>query len=249
MANQNRRPNSTQTARKGAQSRRSQPAAGSASSAAARTPAASATPRAQGGQGPVKSRPVNGKAAGPAPAGGGWTPRWVRMATLGLSLIGLGLGIYLTIAHLAGAQILACSSKGLVNCEAVTTSPESELFGIFPVAELGLAFYVFMTVINLPWFWRPEWRWLPARGPLASARRQALPVIAWRVRLGSMIIGVLFILYLVYTELITLREICLWCTYVHITTFLLFVVIMAQATLWGSPSKLTADSTARRPVR
>ncbi|MGH3302140.1 MAG: vitamin K epoxide reductase family protein [Streptosporangiaceae bacterium] len=197
----------------------------------------------------MKDKPVNGRPTAIDPARTGWTPRWLRITTLALSLLGLGLSIYLTIAHLAGAAILPCSNKGLVNCEAVTTSPESKLFGIFPVAELGLAFYVFMTVINLPWAWRPEWRWLPARGPLAAARRQALPLAAWRIRLGAMIVGVLFILYLVYTELITLREICVWCTYVHITTFLLFVVVMAQATFWGSPSKATADSTARRPVR
>jgi uncharacterized membrane protein len=144
---------------------------------------------------------------------------------------------------------LICSSKGLVNCEAVTTSPESEVFGIFPVAELGLAFYTFMTVMNLPWLWRPEWRWLPARGPLSPAARRVLPVVAWRVRLGSIIVGVLFILYLIYTELITLREICLWCTYVHITTFVLFVFLIAQAAFWGSPAKAAADSSAGRAVR
>jgi uncharacterized membrane protein len=136
-----------------------------------------------------------------------------------------------------------------VDCAAVTTSAESELFGIFPVAELGLAFYFFMVIINLPWAWRPEWRWLPVRGPLTETRRRALPVAAWRLRLGAVIVGVLFILYLIYTELITLRTICLWCTYVHITTFVLFVVLVAQATFWGSPAKAAADSTTGRAVR
>jgi uncharacterized membrane protein len=184
-----------------------------------------------------------------APASTEWTPRWLRIIVLALSVLGLGLSIYLTIAHLAGAHILVCSSKGLVNCEAVTTSPESEVFGVFPVAELGLAFYVFMTVINLPWAWQREWRWLPARGRLAAARLQALPLAAWRVRLGAMIVGVLFILYLIYTELITLREICLWCTYVHITTFVLFVFLIAQAAFWGSPARATASSSSGKSVR
>ena len=40
---------------------------------------------------------------------------------------------------------LVCSDKGLMNCEEVTTSPQSMVFGIFPVAVLGLAFYVFMA--------------------------------------------------------------------------------------------------------
>jgi uncharacterized membrane protein len=106
-----------------------------------------------------------------------------------------------------------------------------------------------MTVINLPWLWRPEWRWLPARGRLAAARLRALPLTAWRLRLGAVIVGVLFILYLIYTELITLREICLWCTGVHITTFLLFVLLIAQAAFWGSPANATPDKPAGKVVQ
>lgn len=246
MANQNRRPSSTQTARTGPQSRRNQ---------AGTTPARSSGGGGRPRPGQTAASPAKGGSATARPtavpsAGLRWTPPWLRITTLVLSLIGLGLSIYLTIAHLAGAGVLLCSNKGLVNCEAVTTSPESMLFGIFPVAELGLAFYVFMTVSNLPWAWRPEWRWLPARGPLTSARRRlALPVATWRLRVAAAIIGVLFVLYLVYTELITLRTICLWCTYVHITTFVLFVVIIAQATFWGSPAKATADTMAGRSIR
>ena len=242
MANQNRRPSSTQTARKGSQSRRSQSSASSARSSGGGSGPKPTPPT------PAKGKPVSGKPAAAAPASTSWTPRWLRITTLALSVLGLGLSIYLTIAHLAGAHILVCSSHGVVNCEAVTTSPESELFGKLPVAELGLAFYVFMTVINLPWAWQPEWRWLPARGRLAAARLRALPLAAWRVRLGSAIVGVLFILYLIYTELITLREICLWCTYVHITTFVLFVIMIAQAAFWGSPANAAAGKTTGRAV-
>jgi uncharacterized membrane protein len=240
VANQNRRPSGTQTAGKASQSRRSQSTASSA-----RNSGSGSRPR----QVPAKGKPVNGRPAAVAPARPIWTPRWLRLTTLGLSILGVGLSIYLTVAHLAGAHILACSNHGVVDCAAVTTSPESELFGIFPVAELGLAFYVFMTVLNLPWLWQPEWRWLPARGRLASARMQALPLTAWRVRLGAIILGVLFILYLIYTELITLREICLWCTYVHITTFVLFVFLIAQAAFWGSPANAAARSSAGKSVR
>lgn len=157
----------------------------------------------------------------------------MQIIALLLALIGTGLSIYLTIAHLTGAQVLICSNKGLINCEAVTQSPESRLFGVFPVAELGLAFYVFMTLMNTPWAWRPSWTWLK----VSPDRQQRLGLLAWRVRLVSIVAGILFILYLVYTELITLRNICLWCTYVHITTFLLFVLLLTQATFWGDPRK------------
>jgi uncharacterized membrane protein len=192
-------------------------------------------------------------AVGGASAGGGpWTPRWLPFAALGLSLIGLGLGIYLTMAHLVGTQLLACSNKGFIDCAAVTTSPESKVFGIFPVAELGLGFFFAMTLLNLPWTWRPTWSWLPKR--LTATRpdlESRLPVYAWRLRLAGIIVGILFILYLIYTELITLRQICLFCTYTHITTFLLFVLLVIQAAFWGDPSKAPAPKApvARQAAR
>lgn len=139
-------------------------------------------------------------------------PLWLRLATLILAVIGLADSVYLTIAHFTSSTVLACSDNGVVNCGLVTTSPESELFGIFPVAVLGLAFYVFMVAIMTPWAWRAKW-----------------PVIGW-ARIGSLIVGIVFVLYLVYTELFTLGgHICLYCTYVHIITFLLFVLTMFAA--------------------
>jgi uncharacterized membrane protein len=175
-----------------------------------------------------------------------WTPGWMPYGALGLSLIGLGLGIFLTIAHLAGAHLLPCSNHGVVNCAAVTTSPESKVFGIFPVAEIGLGFFFAMALLNLPWVWRPVWSWLPRS--LTASRpglETSLPVWAWRLRLAGIISGIGFILYLVYTELITLREICLWCTYTHITTFLLFVLLIIQAAFWGDPSKAPKAPASR----
>jgi uncharacterized membrane protein len=247
VANQNRRSSGTQTARQGSQSR----GRGQGTASSTRNSGAGSRPRPPqtGSKPPAKGRPATARPAAVVAVSTAWTPPWLRWTALGLSILGVGLSTYLTIAHLAGAGILACSNHGLVDCAAVTTSAESELFGIFPVAELGLAFYLFMVVMNLPWVWRPDWRWLPVRGPHAAARRRALPVAAWRLRLGAVILGVLFILYLIYTELITLRTICLWCTYVHITTFVLFVTLVAQATFWGSPAKAAADTTTGRAVR
>lgn len=226
MVKDNRRPTGARTSAPGARARSGQVTA----------------TRARGAR-PASARPIPGNPPRDRQNGstGVRTPRWLPIAALCLSLIGVGLSSYLTAAHLAGAGILVCSAHGLVNCEAVTTSPESVVFGIFPVSELGLAFYVFMTLLNLPPAWRPTWNWLPRRGaPAAPALRRSLPLAAWRVRLGAVVLGMLFILYLIYTELITLRAICLWCTYVHITTFLLFATLVAQAALWGSP-RTTAD--------
>jgi uncharacterized membrane protein len=149
--------------------------------------------------------------AGPAAPGPLRVPLWLQITTLVLSLGGLGVSIYLTIAHYTSSNILACSDKGVINCAKVTTSPESIVFGIFPVAVLGLAFYVFMVAVNTPWAWRAR-----------------LPVIRW-ARLDSVIVGIVFVLYLVYTEVITLGSICLWCTSVHVITLLLFGLIVFSA--------------------
>ena len=43
---------------------------------------------------------------------------------------------------------------------------------------------------------------------------------------SAAVAGILMVLYLVYTELFTLDAICLWCTAVHVITFLLFAVTL-----------------------
>jgi uncharacterized membrane protein len=142
-------------------------------------------------------------------------PPWVRWTSLVLSLAGLGVSIYLTIAHYTSTSILACSSKGYVDCAKVTTSAQSMVFGVLPVAVLGLAFYVFMTAANSPWGWRMR-----------------IPLVWW-TRIGSVVVGMGFVLYLLYAEIIQIGNICLWCTSVHAITFLLFVLLVFTATLSG----------------
>ena len=145
-------------------------------------------------------------------------PLWFQLTTWVLALAGLGVSIYLTIAHFTSPKILVCSDKGFVNCAAVTTSPESIVFGIFPVAVLGLAFYVFMAAATSPWAWRVTW-----------------PPVRW-ARLGSVIVGMVFVLYLIYTELFTLNAICLFCSIVHVITFLLFaLIVFSFAAGYGAP--------------
>jgi uncharacterized membrane protein len=55
--------------------------------------------------------------------------------------------------------------------------------------------------------------------------RRTWPPLRW-ARVGSLVVGMLFVLYLIYTELFTIGAICLWCTSVHVITFALFVLIM-----------------------
>jgi uncharacterized membrane protein len=132
-------------------------------------------------------------------------PRWAQVATLLLSLLGLGLSIYLTITHF-DKQLLVCSSTGAIDCAKVTTSAQSRFLGI-PVAFLGLANYVVMTGLNSPWAWRARVRWIHvARFVLA-------------------IVSMCFALWLIYAEIEIIGAICLYCTAVHITTFALLIVL------------------------
>ena len=166
----------------------------------------------QAGSGPRSGRAGNAAAARsdeaaarPAATAG---PRWLPLTTFILSLAGLGLSIYLTYTHYTDSAPAGCPANATFNCVKVTTSPESIIFGIFPVAVLGLAFYVFMTVINSPWAWRLD-----------------LDIVRW-ARLAGAITGIAFVLYLVYVELLKVDAICEYCTGVHIITFLLFGLIM-----------------------
>ena len=136
--------------------------------------------------------------------------RWWGWVAIVLSIAGFGDSFYLTIDHFRGT-IPICSSTGIIDCAKVTTSPQSEVFGLFPVALLGLVFYTFVVAVNLPFLWRRTDR----LGRLIAYGRAVLAV-------G----GMGMVLYLIYTE-ITLRAICLWCTGVHAVTFLLFVLVLA----------------------
>lgn len=138
------------------------------------------------------------------PAVGRWRPilAWL------LSLIGFGISIYLTVEHFSGTPLI-CPARGFIDCQKVTTSPESYLLHI-PVAVLGLAFFTAMLVINFPPLWRSPLAWL-----------------AW-VRLAMVVGGLGFVIYLLVSELFVIKAICLWCTSVHIDTFLLFVIVVTS---------------------
>jgi uncharacterized membrane protein len=84
---------------------------------------------------------------------------------------------------------------------------------------LGLAFYVAAVALMSPWAWR-------------SARREI-----YLLRIASLIVGIGFVLYLIYAELFIIGSICLYCTSVHAITFVLFVLTIVAAAAWGLPQR------------
>jgi uncharacterized membrane protein len=134
-------------------------------------------------------------------------PSLRNVALLVCCVAGLGVSIYLTLTHYTKAVSLVCSNNGAINCEKVTTSAQSVVFGV-PVAVLGLIFFVSMLVLSLPRIYqRPE---------LGIAR----------LRLASSVVGIGFVFYLLYSELFVIHAICLWCSSVHILTFIIFCLVV-----------------------
>lgn len=139
----------------------------------------------------------------------GPAPRPARLAAFLSALAGLGVSTYLTWVHYTEPTALSCPDTGVVNCAKVTTSSQSEIFGVVPVAVTGLVFFVVMAALTSPPGWRSTATWLRA------------------TRLGGAVAGVGMVLYLVFVEAWQLRAICLWCTAVHLLTFALFVAVVA----------------------
>lgn len=177
-------------------------------------------PADDGVGGALSAAALDGAAAGkPGRDRGGLSiPRWVPIAGLLTAVVGVAVATYLTIAHFDTASLLACPGTRVVNCEKVTTSPESHILGI-PVAVLGLVFFVAIAVAMLPAAWR-------STNPL--------------VRYGRLLFaltGVGMVVYLVYTELFTLDAVCLWCTAVHVLTLILFTIVVAGTALAVPPDR------------
>jgi uncharacterized membrane protein len=164
-----------------------------------------------------------GVTASPAPAvrpASGWLavlPRamgWPQFTALVLAVLGLADSAYQAYTKLSGTGLAGCSARTDA-CSLVQNSHQAYIFGI-PMAVFGLVFYLFMTGICAP----PAWR---SPGPLMH-----------RARLAAAVVGMIFVLYLMYVELVELRQVCPYCTSVHIITFLLFCVIVFQASAPGA---------------
>jgi uncharacterized membrane protein len=134
-------------------------------------------------------------------------PGWLAPTSMVLSVGGLLVSAYLTFEHYTGNETLACTVTDVIDCAKVTSSPWSMLFGV-PVALLGLLYFVSVIPLMLPSVWR-----------------RSVPWLDW-LRIGWVTIGLGMVLYLVWAELFRINAICLWCTVVHVITFVLWIVVL-----------------------
>lgn len=154
-------------------------------------------------------------------------PAWLPKVALAICVLGVLVSAYLTYDAFSASTTLACPEGETLNCAKVTDSQWSKLFGI-PVAPLGLLFFV-----GMGWLCRP-----------VLFRR---PGLRWdRLRLAAVSIGLAMVLYLVWAELFKIHAICLWCTVVHVLTFLLFIaLVFGQIMIEPAPERVRYKDRTR----
>jgi uncharacterized membrane protein len=135
--------------------------------------------------------------------------RRLRIAALGIALVGVGVAAYLTYVHYAGLQPFCAG--GDHGCERVQSSAYAKAAGV-PVALLGLAGYLAIAVA------------------VALPGERALLVAA-----ALAVIGFGFSAYLTYLELFVIDAICQWCVASAVLMTLLAVLTVWRLLLTGDP--------------
>lgn len=132
-------------------------------------------------------------------------PRWIAWSYLGIAFLGFLDAGYLTAHHYLGTPLLCSIVQG---CETVTTSQYSAILGI-PVALMG-AFYYLAILLLVVWYFD--------RGRVGALR------FVGRIT----VLGFLFSVWLVFAQLVLIREICLYCMVSALTSTLLFCITIAS---------------------
>jgi uncharacterized membrane protein len=155
-----------------------------------------------------------------------------------IALVGVGISIYLTAIHYAHVAP-ACTVSGIVNCSSVLKSRFSTVPGTsIPITIPGMVWFIVsgaLAMTGLIRIWRGQ----------DEPERLRLYQLVWAAG------GMLFVLYLVYAEIVQLHNICEWCTGVHILTLATFILAWYRFT---EDSRMRFDSVSladkhRQPVR
>jgi uncharacterized membrane protein len=135
------------------------------------------------------------------------------MAIALLALIGIFDAAYLWYEQFAPVPSVCPTGGG---CAAVAASPFSILFGVIPIAAIGLLGYIALFALGLLSLHRDT---------LAD-----LPLAPALVALSA--VGVTFSLYLVYLQLAVIRQICFWCMLSAVVQLLIGVATLVNLRAW-----------------
>jgi uncharacterized membrane protein len=133
-----------------------------------------------------------------------------------LLLAGIGFvdATYLTMKHFLGTPV-ACSL--LHGCEKVTTSEYSVIFGIIPLALLGLIYYVIILITT---------------GLYLQTRNRLLFHFACTLT----IFGFLTSIYLVYLQIAVIGALCIYCMGSALSSTLLFITAATSLKKESAPN-------------
>jgi uncharacterized membrane protein len=145
------------------------------------------------------------------------TNQWLDIAIPVLSIIGLGVSIYLTYVEFTHTSAL-CGPVG--DCNAVQSSPYAKLFGVLPIGLVGAIGYL---AISFAWIWR-------------HFRTDSLARIAGQAMFGMALFGTLFSIYLTYLELFVIRAVCIWCLSSAMIITVLMLLTLPSITQWLAAS-------------
>ena len=140
-------------------------------------------------------------------------PGWVDWLVPVLSVVGIGIAIYLTFIETTKAQAI-CGPVG--DCNAVQNSKYAILFGVIPVGVLGLLGYIGIIAA-----------WAAQRMRLGVLTEYA-PVAV----LGMTVFGTLFSVYLTYLEIYVIRAVCIWCISSAWIMTALMILSIPEANRW-----------------
>lgn len=130
-----------------------------------------------------------------------------------LSLLGIGMAIYVLQSFLRDAPIV-CLNSG---CDLVRKNPASYLLGI-PVPAFGLVGYSLLALLS---FLHTTTH---ATHPSASASMRAGNL--QRAMLGISLFGVVFVSWFTYTELFVIKAICTWCAISALNMVIIFIMVI-----------------------
>ncbi len=148
----------------------------------------------------------------------------IQFFLLALSLLGVGITIYLTSVHYENVP-LVCSESGLINCARVISSAYSVVPGTaLPITIPGLGWCVVAASLAIAGLSTKSGLW---------QRRIRWTQFIWALS------GMLVVLYLVYAEIVRLHTICAWCTALHILILIMFLITLVQ--LQSMPSGATVS--------
>jgi uncharacterized membrane protein len=137
------------------------------------------------------------------------------IALIVMAVAGIAIAVYLITVEADHVPLL-CSTTGLVDCASVLASSYSRVpFTNVPITVPGLLWFVGSGALAGVGLVR-------LRQGRAEPPRLRLAQFLWSAA------GLVFVLYLVYAEIVQLHRICAWCTVIHVLVLLTFLLTLQR---------------------